>query len=214
MTLCGKICRILVLIVFAAVALPAAIHGQCPPPPATSPLAEGEVGLFFDPLGTQTCIEIGFGVPTPMYVVVRVPEGGIAQFSIPEIVTDQQPPGLILLGSAALPAGGAYEPLIVIDGCSVARRIDPESCPVSQGDVLPISVISVMALAPVTGTVCFQTACPTIAGIVAMPPFYNRCDTGAQGTFTGWNGMCIGFGEAPVATEPSTWGAIKAVYGE
>ncbi len=72
----------------------------------------------------------------------------------------------------------------------------------------------VFAVAPVSGTACFQTACPTIAGIVAMPPSYYRCDTGAPGVFVGWDEMCIGFGQAPVPVESSTWGAIKSFYDD
>jgi len=205
---------IVFLAVLAAAGLPAVVVAQCPPPPPTSDLAEGEVGLFFDPLGTQTCAEIGVGVVTQLYVVARVPEGGIAQFAMPELLTSALPPGLMILGMPALPPGGLWEPLIVIDGCNQARRLDPQSCPVAQGDLLVISVTEVMALTPVQASACFQTACPTIAGVVAMAPPYARCDTGAWSAFTGGDGMCIGFGQAPVPVESSTWGAIKALYGD
>jgi hypothetical protein len=200
------------LAVFVAVGLPAVVVAQCPPPPSTSPLAEGEIGLFFDVLGTETCANIGVGV-TPLYVVARVPEGGVAQFDAPELLTAALPPGLTILGTTGLPPAG-YDALIVIDGCDQFRRSDPASCPVAQGDLMVLSMTEVFAVTPITASVCFQTACPTIAGTVAGPPTYFRCDTGDPGAFAGWEAMCIGFGQAPVPVESSTWGAIKALYDE
>jgi hypothetical protein len=197
--------------VVAAGGLPWVAGAQCPPPPASSPLAEGEVGVFFDELGTQNCADLLVGLPTWLFVVVRVPEGGIAEFGIPELVTDALPAGVVVLGTAGLPPGGLYDILIVIDGCSQARRPDPQVCPVTRGDLLVISTLQVMAVVPVRDTACFKTACPTIAGTVVGPPVYQRCDTGAWGEFTGWDGMCVGFG-VPVPVESSTWGAIKGLY--
>jgi len=202
------------LFVIAGVCLPADIVAQCPPPPQTSQLAEGEIGLFFDPLGTETCTEIVAGVVIPLYVVARVPEGGIAEFEIPELLTEALPPGLIILAPASLPPGSPYDPLVVIDACSQARRPDPTICPVARGDLLPISMTQVMVFTPMSGTACFQTACATIAGIVAKPPAYNRCDAGAPDEFAGWDMMCIGFGQAPVPVESSTWGSIKTLYDD
>ena len=202
---------LILLSVIAAAGLPWVVGAQCPPPPASSPLAEGEVGVFFDPLGTQNCADIVVGVPTPLYVVVRVPEGGVAEFAIPELDWDALPPGLTVLGPAGLLPGGLYDILIVIDGCGQARRKDPESCPVTRGDLLVISIIQVMAVVPVRDTACFKTVCPTIAGTVVGPPVYSRCDTGAWGEFKGWDGMCVGFGQE-VPVESSTWGAVKALY--
>jgi hypothetical protein len=170
------------------------------------------VGLFFDPFGTVTCADIVVGTVTPLYVVARVPEGGVAEFEIPELLTDALPPSLVILMGAELPPGVPYDPLIVIDNCGRARRSNPSTCPVAQGDLLPISVTQVLAVAPVTGSVCFQTACATIAGVVARAPTYLRCDTGAMGEFTGGDSMCIGFGQAPVPVGSSTWGAIKSLY--
>jgi hypothetical protein len=187
---------------------------QCPPPPGTSQLAEGEIGLFFSPQGTENCTD---NAPTgiiSLYVVARVPEGGVAQFSIPELRLLTAHPQLIVLAPISIPPGGDYEQLIVVDACGQARRVNPATCPVAQGDLLVISLVEVMALSPVIGTVCFETVCPTIAGIVAMAPFYNRCDTGTGGSFSGGEIMCIGFGEEPVPAGTHTWGAIKAIYVE
>jgi len=184
---------------------------QCPPPPPKSLLTEGEVGLFFDPLGTLTCADLTVGVPTPLYVVVRVPEGGVAEFEVPELLTDQLPAELILIGTGSFPPGSSYDQLIVIDGCSRGRRPDQNSCPVDPGDLLVISVVQVMAAAPLRDTACFQTSCSTIAGPVAGAPAYERCDNGATGTFAGWDAMCVGFG-VPVPVASSTWGALKALY--
>jgi hypothetical protein len=186
--------------------------GQCPPPPTTSPLGEGEIGLFFDPLGTTTCTDLVPAIPATMYTVARVPAGGVARFSIPEILPVSVPSGLIILsGSLGMPPPG-YQTLIVLDGCDEAERIDPMTCPVSQGDLLVIGVHEVIAFTPLTGTACFQTACQTIAGIMPRDPGYNRCDNGAAGTFVGGAEMCVGFGQSPVPVEASTWGRIKTLY--
>lgn len=188
------------------------IGAQCPPPPATSPLAEGEVGLFFDPAGTETCGDIPIGVVTPLFVVARVPEGGVARFDLPELITADAPPGLVFLGLPRLGAGPAYQLLVIIDACQVAERVDPAGCPVTQGELLVLSVIDVLALAPLGGSYCYQTMCPTIVGPVIINTTYTRCDNGEVMSFTGGESMCIGFNEAPVPVAPRTWGAIKALF--
>ncbi len=119
------------LALVVAVCLPAVVGAQCPPPFPTSPLAEGEIGLFFDSLGTETCIDIAVGVMTPLYVVARVPEGGVAEFVIPELLTDELPSGLIIMPPAGLPPGSLYDPIIFIDARSQARRPDTTTCPVA-----------------------------------------------------------------------------------
>jgi len=194
-----------------AACLPPAANGQCPPPPATSSLAEGEIGLFFDPYGTTTCAVIPIGVQTPLYVVARVPEGGVAEFQVPDLLAAVLPPGMMVFPSDS-PAGGLYVPLISIDSCDGARRADPLTCPVAQGDLLVIAVPRVMLLAPFTGVVCFQTACPTFIGITPTAPAYERCDTGVRGAFFGGDAMCFGFGQAPLPAEEVTWGAVKSIY--
>jgi hypothetical protein len=202
----------LALLVAAVLGPFSAPGAQCPPPPPESPLAPGEIGLFFDAQGTITCAEPGVGVPTPLYVVVRVPDGGIAEFAVPEIMpTEALPAGMILVAASGIPQGIPYDPLIVIDDCSRARRSDPATCPVSPGDLLVIAVAQVMLTAPVRDTACFQTGCSTIAGPRAGATDYARCDTGASGTFTGWDDLCIGFG-VQVPVEATTWGAVKALY--
>jgi hypothetical protein len=160
---------LVLLTVIGAGGLPGGVGAQCPPPPASSPLVEGEVGVFFDPLGTVNCVDLVVGVPTRLYVVVRVPEGGIAEFAIPELVADALPPGLAVLGPAGLPPGGLYDILIIIDGCGQARRPDPQICPVKQGDLLVISIIEVMAVVPVRDTACFQTASASTVWVVLTP---------------------------------------------
>jgi len=77
-----------------------------------------------------------------------------------------------------------------------------------------IAVSNVTLFSAFTGTVCFQTACPTIAGTVAKAPAYTRCDTGAPGEFASGEVMCLGFGQAPVPAWTSTWGAVKSLYRE
>lgn len=205
---------LVLLAVITTAALPVVALAQCPPPPTTSALAEGEIGLFFDPQGTMTCTDITLGVPFSLYVVARVPEGGVAGFVVPELYSPGLAPGMVFVGGATLPVGSPYDLLNFADACNQAQRRDAMTCPVAQGDLLVISVTEVMATQPYVGTLCFWTACPTIAGLVNMAPTYTRCDTGATGTFIGGSVMCVGIGEAPVAVESSTWGAIKARYGE
>jgi len=199
------------LVLVPAICLPTTATAQCPPPPAVSPLAEGEIGLFFDKTGTRNCGDLAVGTKTPLFVVARVPAGGIARFTIPELLTGVLPPGVIIFPSK-LPADSPYNPSIFADACSEGVRPDPATCPVAQGNLLVIAEIPVMAFAAVTGSACFRTMCPTIAGPVAMAPFYYRCDTGAAGEFTGGDMMCVGFNQAPVPVETHTWGAVKAFY--
>lgn len=204
---------IAVLMLAVAVCVPAATVAQCPAPPATSSLAEGEIGLFFDPAGTMTCGNIYPFAPEPLYVVARVPEGGVAEFEIPQLDMLSGPASLHV-HSWGLPEGSLYIAGRAFDACTRAYRPDEISCPVVQGDLLVIAQINVIAYTydPVSGTVCFQTWCPTFAGGEAKAPAYARCDTGAWGEFTGGDSMCIGFGEAPLPVEETTWGSVKALY--
>jgi hypothetical protein len=181
---------------------------ECPPPPAESPLGSGEVGLFFDLAGTMNCDEVMPFVPTELYLVARVPEGGIASFPISELLVTSG--SLIVLSTSAIVDYG-FQVHIVIDGCSQAVRVDPETCPTAEGELIVLAVYQVMFYAS-SGTVCFQTACPTIAGLWPMDPFYTRCDTGVFGELVGGASMCLGLGEAPVAVDASTWGKIKSIY--
>jgi hypothetical protein len=190
-----------------------AVHAQCPPPGNVTPPGEGEIGLFLDPDATQNCIN----PPQPLtvvrlYVVTRVPEGGLAEFEGPTILPSSGT-GFLLLSRTVPPIAG-YEPLIVIDGCAAARRVDEGSCPVTQGDLLVLSVIELLAVSPATGVYCFRSACESIAGVVARAPRYRRCDTGTDHEFTGGETMCIGIGTAPVAVQPRVWSSVKSLYAQ
>ncbi|UCG50934.1 MAG: hypothetical protein JSW58_12130 [Candidatus Latescibacterota bacterium] len=201
-----------VLVVFACVLFitltPAPGLAECPPPPTESPLAVGEVGLFFDTAGTMNCDEVVPFVITELYLVARAPEGGIASFSISELLID---PGPVLVLSTSVIVDNSYQVQVIIDACSEAVRVDPEVCPTTEGELLVLAVYQVMFYVS-SGTVCFQTACPTIAGIWPMNPVYTRCDTGAWGELVGGESMCLGLGEAPVSVDASTWGKIKSIY--
>jgi hypothetical protein len=193
----------------AALFLPALAVGQCPPPPPTSDLLEGQIGLFFDPLGTMTCADPVAGV-IPLYLVARVPEGGIAEFEIPvvESIYEYWP-----VGSSSLPPDSPFDTVVYADACSHAVRPDPMTCPVAAGDLLVIAVVEITVTTPVIGAMCFYTACPTIAGTVQKHPSFKRCDTDV------WEDLgpayfCLGFGEPYVRAETSTWGAVKSMYRE
>ncbi len=179
---------------------------QCPAPPPTSPLGPGEAGLFFDPAGTTTCAEVPFGTAVPLYLVARAPVGGIASYAISELPA----PGAVLVSSPQLPSYGLFSIIFNSDICNTAERIDPGSCPVAEGELLVLAVYDVMFFVS-GGTLCFQTACPTIAGLVPMNPYYMRCDTGG-GELAGGGSMCIGLGQGPVSVDSDTWSAIKLLY--
>lgn len=196
------VCAITALLPFSRAA------AQCPPPPPVSPLEAGEVGLFFDPMGTTTCADVPLGLFVPVYLVGRVAVGGVASYSITELLAS---PATVVTGGS-LPAGAPFTVDFYADACNSAERIDPGICPAEEGELLVLAVYNVMFFT-VTGTVCFQTACPTIAGTVPMNPHYTRCDAAGGGEFAGGESMCLGLGEEPVPVESSTWGKIKSLYG-
>ena len=200
------------LALILAAFFPAAAVAECPPPPPTSSLAEGEIGLFFDPAGTTTCgdpVQAGF---TTLYVVARVPEGGIGWFEIPRVLA----PAFQLIDEPALPSGSPYLQSHCADCCEWAEQPDESTCPAPQGDVIVIAEVHVFTTGGESGTACFQTACSSIAGPIARAPVYGRCGSAVFGDeqfeFRGGDFMCIGFGEAPLALEKTTWGTIKSVY--
>jgi hypothetical protein len=190
---------------------PTLANAQCPPPPAASSLAEGEIGIFFDPLGTVTCgnpIVLG---STPLYVVARVPAGGLDTFSIPEVRAMNSVAANMLIGPSFLPEDSPFLWVFNEDGCDQGVRPFETTCPVAQGDLIVIAQLSVLLPVAMTGTACFETVCSSVIGTVPATPFYTTCN-GASDDFTGSEMMCIGLGEAPVPVETTTWGAVKAIY--
>ena len=207
------------LLAFVTVALttciPALASTQCPPPPATSSLAEGEIGVFFDPLGTVTCGDLTVSGWTPLYVVMRVPAGGLKLFTIPELRPAGDSVNFISVGQTSLPEDSPFLSLFYYSDCDQAiRPFEQTTCPVAQGDLVVMAHVSVYLFFPVTGTACFETVCPSSGEDQQVFPstlLYVTCD-GVSGTFTGSQMMCIGLGEAPVPVEAATWGAVKAMY--
>jgi hypothetical protein len=193
--------------VFAfTVAFTSTALAQCPPPPSSSSLAEGQIGLFFDQQGTQTCSS---GGATTLYVVARVPAGGLKGFVMPYL-QQVSGPKVTFLGGPGLPPGSPFLAGGAFDWCASAYAPAANPCPVAQGDLVVIAQRSVL-FAPSSGIACFQTICPSNSGIIPIDPRYVRCDS-SEGQFTGGASMCIGFGESPVAVEPITWGAVKEMY--
>ena len=189
----------------------AAALAECPPATPSS-LADGQIGLFFDAGATQNCSNT---VPAftlvNVYVVARVPAGGIAEFESPTVLLNSGPTVVVAGRSVAENAG--YEPLIGIDVCLGARRIEPSSCPSAQGQLLPLSVIQLLFLSPPSPSVlCFRSACESFGGVVARAPTYVNCYDGTTQTFTGWESMCLGIGMAPVAVAPQTWTVVKTLF--
>lgn len=197
--------KCIVAAVFAfTVAFTSTALAQCPPVPPTSPLTEGQIGLFYNTAGTQTC-----GSPagaTSLYLVARVPSGGVSQFTIPYL-SQVSGPGFLVLGTE-FPPGGPFIGGAAQDACANAYSPSPPTCPVAQGDLIVVAKINVLAFGG-SGTACFQTYCPTLGGSIPYPPTYLSCN-GSPGTFAG--SLCIGVNQSPVAVEPVSWGAVKAIY--
>lgn len=183
---------------------------QCPPPSPPNSLAEGAIGLFFDPAGTQTCVDVPPMSPFRLYVVARVPEGGVAEYEAPTLLPVSGPAVLV---NGSLIVNPGYEPLIVADACDAARRTDPSTCPVTPGDLLPLAVVEVFAFPiPATGVYCFKSACESIIGEQERNPWFWRCDNGMLESFTGGDLMCISIGTEPVAAQASTWTLFKRLF--
>lgn len=201
---------------FVALVLATCTHtiagAQCPAPPATSNLAEGEIGVFFDPLGTVTCGNPVVGASTPLYIVVRVPPGGMDAFPIPNLVAANDIAAGMLIGPAFLPEDSPFLWNLVADDCNLGTRPDGQAtCPAAQGDLVVIAQLLVSLPVAMTGTACFETVCSSFIGDVSMTPSYTSCD-GTNGAFTGSETLCIELGTAPVPVETTTWGAVKATY--
>ncbi|MEJ2722780.1 MAG: hypothetical protein P8181_16830, partial [bacterium] len=77
----GKRAIVLLLCAIATLLPFSRVGAQCPPPPPASLLETGEVGLFFDAMGTTTCADVPLGIFVSVYLVGRVPEGGVASYS-------------------------------------------------------------------------------------------------------------------------------------
>jgi hypothetical protein len=193
-----------------AICMTSPASSQCPPPPATSPLAPGEIGLFYDTMGTQRCGSMLS--TTTVYLVTRVPEGGFKEYVLPRIRRVSGPTFQSNTFLPIFPAGTPFHAGAAFDACASAYRNDASACPVVPGDLLVMAQYNLTPLGNVQGTACFETVCPTFSGIVAQPPTYVRCDRNSASPFTGGALMCIGINQLPVAVEPFSWGAVKAMY--
>ena len=185
---------------------------QCPPPGDASGLDAGEIGLFVDPAATQNCLNsLPLFSSTRLYVVTRLPEGGIAEYESPTVLPPSGTGLNVIVNRVNLPPSVGYEWLIVLDGCPRARWVT-ETCYVTPGDLLVLGAVDLLPIAAPVGVYCFRSACESIGGVVPQLPRFVRCDTGTQHEFTGGESMCIGIGTAPVAVQPLAWGGVKRLY--
>ena len=188
--------------------LVASAGAQCPPPFAANPLAEGEVGIFTDAAGITNCMSFPFGVVT-LYVIARVPAGGIASFEIPGAVSTS--PFWVTLNSE-FPGTPGFDELIVLDGCKVARRTNTAACPVVQGDLILIGLLSGFYTGVGPESLCFEFSCPTLSEPEVRAPTFTRCDNGETQSFVLGQYLCVGNNASPLAIKDKTWGGVKAIY--
>jgi hypothetical protein len=205
--ICGRrIALVALACALIGASIPIDTSAQCPAPPPTSPLGLGEIGLFFDPAGIMTCAEVPLGTAVPLYLVARAPVGGIASYAISELLAPQG----VFVSSPQPPPYGLFNIIFYSDACNTAERIDPGTCPATEGELLVLAIYDMVFFAS-GGTLCFQTACPTIEGLLPMNPYHTRCDTGG-GELVGGGSMCIGLGQGPVSVDSATWSAIKLLH--
>ncbi len=180
----------------------------CPTPPTQSPLQPGELGLFFDAAGTISCADPAVFTHTTVYLVTRVPEGGIAEYKLPHLQQDSAVATADF--PVTLPDPSAYLAFQVADDCNFASRQDTETCPVAPGEIQVLATYQVLRLG--TGTVEFKLECPTFAGPAEITPVYWRCDTGLPLEFTKGEYLRVTFGSPTVETKPLSLGTVKARF--
>jgi hypothetical protein len=184
----------------------------CPDPPVESPLAMGEVGLFFDAAGTVSCANPPVAVPTPLYLVARAPEGGIGSYGIPWLEATRLPSGLVFVTDTLdLPASSRFELGQTADWCHQALPREA-GCAVAAGELVVLGVTTIQPVGPLAGTAQFQTRCPTFAGVRPEPVHYEACGSAELRTLEGGDHLAIGFGEAPVAAVPESWSTLKSRF--
>jgi hypothetical protein len=198
------------LILLAVAAAPVA---ACPLPPAASPLEPGEFGLFFDPQGTVTCLEVPPFTPFTVYAVARAPEGGMEAWTVPSGL-DVDPDALQLLD---VRVGDDVIEVQIADFCGVVHSADPSTCLIEEGGIVVLYALEMMRLDASPSVCPAGLLCSLFAGPTPAPQYYAPCGTLSEDPH--WTAgedllvphapFCLGF-EATIAAEEQGLGPWKA----
>lgn len=179
--------------------------------PGESPLLPGEAGLFFDAEGTQRVASIPLFGTFDVYLVARVPPGGLSAYDLVAVVFPANT--LVATASPTLPSGSAFELQLIADACSFAVGIDPNTCPAIEGEVVALVRYPLVRMGG-DGHVCLEEfQCPTIAGSVAVEVRYRSCaDPDEDRPLDSGRLACLSL-DGTVATTTSSWTTTKAWFG-
>jgi hypothetical protein len=185
----------------------------CPAPHEQCPLDLGELGLFFDPEGTQSCRPVALGETLEIYVVTRTPAGGISGFGLGSLSME----GNSLVSTEAATIAPGFRHLSLTDGCDEGEAVDAEGCPLAEAEVVALGAFTVTRLEE--DQVCIGSFCAdTIAGPSppgSYLPWYLPCGTNpvpVEFVLGAWS--CLSLSGFPVRIEsPGSWSTIKADFG-
>lgn len=178
--------------------------GGMPPPSFTK---SGEIGVFFDPAGTQTgSYGIVNGIPFQFYVVALSAPGDILAYQFGLTV---DPNAVIILNQTVMPAGS-----IDLSGS------DTDALVATVGGCMQVTGPTVLAqyqallLYTATDSPICLTAPQTSCDYPPIGPSYLTClgDCDWREFYPAYQGCAMINGNGPVATESTTWGQLKALY--
>lgn len=176
-----------------------------------SSIQAGEVGLYFDAAGAVRSKVISSGTPFDVYLVARVPESGIAAYSL----VDLKFSGAIapLLTESRIPAGSAFSKEEWADACSRAVTTSQPSCPNAAGETVALIRYTLQYFGT-NAILCLQGfECPTIAGPAPSELYYESCDEpGVMKTLSLEEAPCIRL-DGAVADGGEHWGTLKRRFG-
>ena len=172
----------------------------------TSVEFSGEIGVFFDPEGTQTGIEgIDPGVLFSFYVVAFDATGGIAgyQFGI-SVDPNIQIGSVITYPAGSNNFGGAPGDVRVGTG---------GDCLPDVGAVLLVEVQAVLMDVVTNGSVCLGPS-PSACATEPDGPAYLSCEGDCvwRAFYSAYEGCAVVNGSGPVSDTRTTWGAVKTLY--
>ncbi|RKZ12084.1 hypothetical protein DRQ53_15275 [bacterium] len=181
-------------------------HPWDPNPPASSFAMAGEIGLFFDTAGTQSGIQgLGTGDTFEFYVVALSAPGGIAGFQY-GITFDAT--------NVRITEGTSQFPGISIGGLLANVNMGLFSgCEQISGPTVLVSYQATL-WGPVTDSpICLVQSDEVVCNTGPTGPSYISCVDGERLQFNqAYEGCAFINGMGPVASEPTTWGSLKALY--
>jgi hypothetical protein len=171
----------------------------------------GDVGLYFDAAGTIHSKVISPASSFDVYLVARVPEGGIASYHLVDLDFTSSVAPLVLRHE--IPAGSAFSKQEFADDCSRAVATIPSSCPSAAGETVPLIRFTLQYFGG-DSVLCLQGfKCPTIAGSAPSELYYESCDEpGVQKILTLEEAPCVWL-DGRVATGDANWGMLKSRFG-